>query len=297
MATWIQLHILLTLTYTNVVSAISTESQCSTLHTKEPRRDYRCVSQTDSYTNMIILSRILCTYYCITRKDCVFMNFNVLYGYCLLSTEPCQDYVPDEEFVVTNLGPEPPCLKWVPHTQYNTSNIVPMIPCASDSSYRVCAVGRLGTIHWLPGKYHVLMKHMVSVLDGNTVTTGEKEILDVEDGCRVVWVPYIAGDTLQLKAVMGGYITGRGSDDTDLYLIRTTVNGFIIGGYYNPKTNRGHYEYFGAHELTQMEMLVLRWNANIVLNRCTTAITTGKSLSESVLIRMLHISSTAVYGL
>ena len=272
MATWIQFHILLALIYTDVVAAISTGGQCSTLHTKEPHRNYRCVSQSDSYTNMIIPSRNLCTYYCITRRYCVFVNYNVLYGYCLLSTEPCYDYVPDEEFVVTNLGPEPPCAKWVPHTQYNTANVVPMIPCDFHSSYRVCAVGRLVTTHRLPGKYHVLMKHMVSVLDGNTITTGEKEILDVQDGCQVIWVSYTAGNTLPLRAVVGGYIAGRGSDDTDLYVIRTTHNGLIIDGYYNPKTNRGHYQYFGAHELSQMDMLVLLWSGNRVLNRHITAI-------------------------
>ena len=99
------------------------------------------------------------------------------------------------------------------------------------------------------------MQHMVLDIDDNTVTTGKTELLDVQDGFQVTWVPYTSGDTLPFEAGMGGYITGRGNDDTNTFVIRTTINGLRIGGYYDPKTNHGYYQYHGIYKLTQMHII------------------------------------------
>ena len=116
------------------------------------------------------------------------------------------------------------------------------------------------------------MQHVVSDPDDNTITTGKTELLDVQDDFQVTWVPYTSGDTLPFKAVMGGFITGGGNGDTNTFVIRTTINGLKIGGYYNPKTNRGYCQYHAIYKLTQMDVLVLMWGDNRVLDRRLTAV-------------------------
>ena len=232
-----------------------------------PRYEYFDAIKPDegAYINVTSSLHHICTHHCATHKDCLFVNYNIGKKVCSLSKTPCYEYVADEEFVVTNLGPEPlQCAKWAPYARYTTSNTVTVNPCSTHPAYITCAVGRVvHSTHKLLGKYHDNVHKLWYVADGKVIDvikgTSDVEFLDVENGCQVVWVPYSAGDSLPMRAVAGGYISGGGVADTDLYVIRGGTPGYTVVGYYNPKTLRGYVAHGGTvpQEVMQMELLTL----------------------------------------
>ena len=239
---------------------MSYDNQCRVINAGQLYEGFRCATDAGVYINIASSLQHICVYSCVTRSDCVFVNYDILNGICYLSNAPCYEYVVDEYFEVTDLRPEPPiCIKWVPYGRYNSSNVVTASPCNAASWYATCAVGRavLSTDKLL-GKYHDSARRLWYVLNGDVIEkTDDLEILDVQEVCHVAWVPYSSGNALPERAVVGGYISGGGSADTDLYVIRGRAFDYTIIGHYNPKTLRGHIAYSGPQEITDMEMLTV----------------------------------------
>ena len=257
---WQNACITVALVSNNILFGMSYDNQCRIINAGQPREGSRCATDASVYINIASSLQHICVYSCATRSDCVFVNYDILNEICYLSNTPCYEYVPDEDFEVTYLMPEPPiCIKWVPYTRYASSNVMTANPCNVVSAYATCAVGRavLSTDKLL-GKYHDNVHKLWYVLGDDVIEkTDDLEILDVQEGCHVAWVPYSSGNTLPARAVVGGYISGGGSADTDLYVIRGRALDYTVIGYYNPKTLRGHIGYDGPQELTDMEMLTV----------------------------------------
>ena len=100
-----------------------------------------------------------------------------------------------------------------------------------------------------------------TALNGQTLLSGQKEVLTVVTGCQVGWMPYTAGDVIPKRAVVGGILASGSPSGTDsfLYVIRGQVSGSIVIGYYDSNIEIGYVELGGVQVLTEMEMLVEAW--------------------------------------
>ena len=229
---------------------------CKLLSNVGYKRGFRCRTETDIFTNLTDIPHHLCTHRCMTSRGCILANYNTEQRYCSLSNELCLEYIADDGFVVAYFGSkEALCLKWVSYTLYDDTNTIRATDC--HPILLTCALGRLVSPpdYSLPGKYVNSVQGLWAILDGTETRVGEKEILIIPDGCKVMWVPYTAGDALFSGAIVGGYLARNGG--TDLYIIRARINDLTLFGYYNPIEAMGYVAHVGVYSLTSMEMLVL----------------------------------------
>ena len=131
------------------------------------------------------------------------------------------------------------CVRWIPYTSYANATTVAVANCHSQSRYETCTVGRLvSSLNTVPGKYYDDIQTAWYVLDGVESTNGQIEILDIQDGCQITWIPYNTCDTIPTGAVLGEYLAWKGG--IDLYITRGNVYRLNIIGYYNPVDAIGH---------------------------------------------------------
>ena len=206
----------------------------------EQHYGFRCRTANDIFTNLTDIARHLCTNRCMMLPGCVVINYNMDTRYCLLSKDICEEYNADEKFVVTYFGSkEALCVRWIPYTSYANATTVAVANCHSQSRYETCTVGRLvSSLNTVPGKYYDDIQTAWYVLDGVESTNGQIEILDIQDGCQITWIPYNTCDTIPTGAVLGEYLAWKGG--IDLYITRGNVYRLNIIGYYNPVDAIGH---------------------------------------------------------
>ena len=77
----------------------------------------------------------------------------------------------------------------------------------------------------------------ISPTDMFMVIDGDYELLVVDASCKVTWVDH---DTTSSQAVPEGVLIGGilTATNTLLYVARTTVDGLVSSGYYNPLNGR-----------------------------------------------------------
>ena len=222
------------------------------------RKGFRCRTDTDIFTNLTNIPHHICTHRCMTLRSCILVNYNVEQRYCSLSNELCAEYIADAGFVVAYFGSKDAlCLKWVSYTLYDNANAITAPDCNPAPPLSLCALGRLVSSpdYSVIGKYIVSVQGIWAVLDGAETTVGEKEILNIQDGCGVTWVPYRSGDVLSPGAIVGGYLARNGG--IDLYVIRARITDLTLFGYYNPIEALGYVAHGIVYSITSMEILVL----------------------------------------
>ena len=197
---------------------------------------------------------------CMRRRDCHIVNYNTKRNSCLLSKGVCLALQRDSSFQVNWLGTTPhrECLQWQPPPPPVSGNTTAVTSHTCHQT-ETCSVGRLRiNTHVVPGKYFHGRDDLWSVLNGVEVGHGVKEILTVNHNGQVAWMPFRAGDTLPVGAVAGGHLGDNGSL---LYVMRATAGSLHPFGYYNPLTVLGYLPQHGVVEVTNMDILVLLWNA------------------------------------
>ena len=161
----------------------------------------------------------LCTYRCMMLPGCVLINY-IRGNICLLSNDVCREYMADEEFVVTYYGSkDTSCVKWNSNTIHARATTVAVTGCSLQPQYGTCLVGRLvRPPNTVPGNYYEHDEIISAHWDGTQSWVGEKEILNVQDGCQATWMPLTSGDIIPTDGVVGGYLARDGG--IDLYIIR-----------------------------------------------------------------------------
>ena len=229
-------------------------SLASRLVTQTTRTGVRCiiyngknfVSDTEEYRHCVIRCM---------HKGCPYFNYNIVEKFCQLGDEGCVSLVLDNQYNLTSfVSPVKSCVEWIPAADSDTSHMIRSSTCHSVPPYITCFVGRLiSGLHILPGSYRIGVPLYTS-LNGQGYTSGQKEVLTVGAGCQVGWIPYVAGNVIPTRAVVGGFLAS-GTGFT-LFVIRGQANGYTLFGYYNPNAQNGYVEIDGVHVLTEMEMLV-----------------------------------------
>ena len=216
---------------------------------------YRCVTDSDVYTNITSIPQHICIYQCIARKDCSIANYNIKQHTCYLSNDACGVLAANQDFQVNYLGnvQRSECLQWLPTGTFNSIQAVGSPSC--HQRYPTCYVGRLVSApNILPGKYFRERSMVRSVFDGIGATDGAMEILDVRRGCQVTWMPFSAGDAVPVGAVEGGFLASSGAT---LYVIRAPIENYIVIGYYDPTAITGYVYKSDVYTVIDMELLVL----------------------------------------
>ena len=195
-----------------------------------------------------------CVIHCMD-KGCPFFNYNIAEKFCQLGDESCVSLVFDNQYNLTSFfSPVKSYVEWISAAGSDTSHMIRSSTCHSVPPYDTCFVGRLiSGLHILPGNYRIGVPLYTS-LNGQKYTSGQKEVLSVGAGCQVGWIPYVAGNVIPTRAVVGGFLaSGTGFS---LFVIRGQANGYTLFGYYDTNAQEGYVEVDGVHVLTEMEMLV-----------------------------------------
>ena len=203
---------------------------------------YRCVTDSAVYTTITRIEQHICTYECVIRKECSFVSYNIEQNICHLSNDTCVVLEANQAFRVKYLGNvhRSECLQWLPPATFDSIRTV-VNPLCHDPFPTPCYVGRLlSASNILPGKYFLDPERVWTVLNGDSISTGTMEVLDVHTGCQVTWKPFNAGDAVPVGAVEGGYLSNSG---TNLYVMRAPFGDYTLVGYYDPKTVTGYMSY------------------------------------------------------
>ena len=103
----------------------------------------------------------------------------------------------------------------------------------------------------------------MSLVDGPALVKknldSDVQFLVVSDSCSVVWVPYIAGNSMPLRAVVGG----RKWNDGPLYVAALWTTNADMNkkyGYHDPQSRLGYVDYgTGAATNTNIDIMVEIW--------------------------------------
>ena len=228
---------------------------CQQKHTYQELIGHRCVTDSEVYTNITGVPQHICTYECMIRIDCSIVNYNIEQNTCHLSNDACSVLERDQAFQVNYLGnvQRSECLQWIPTSALGSIGVVSNPYCHTISV--VCDIGRIvASPNVLPGTYFGDGNRVWSMFDGNAFYSETGEILAVQAGCQVTWMPFSAGDTVPEGGVEGGFLASNGAI---LYVMRAPANQFIVFGYYDPVATIGYIPYTAIKTVTEMELLVL----------------------------------------
>ena len=226
---------------------------------------YRCFVGNQIASRTQFLHRYSCRYDCMAREWCSVVNENLAEGYCLLFEGPCFRLIPNSDFqgILISKTKQDACLEWKPFRE--SHNPAKMENSCSDQGY-VAIVGRLfkGS-HLLPG--NGLARNVFTSLNGAMVFGDIQQSLDVQPDCDVTWMPFTGGDLVPEGAMEGGYLDNNGVSQPLYIMSAEGQRGCSVYGYYNPSTGTGYIEYFGVHQFTQMNVLVLNWTWTVINGR------------------------------
>ena len=214
---------------------------CRTTYIQQSLVGYRCVLNNASVvTNLISIEHAQCHLSCMSRSNCIVINYNHVYNHCELGAKMCNYLEPNEEFIVNLYGKDRRnCLEWVPLVEYDPQRAVAFLN--GPLSNNIVAVARVSHSTGIyPGKYQRYRKYKIHVVfdNGNMIIRYDGEVLLVDPGCYTAWLVYSVPNTIPAGAVGGGQIgnetlyVGRGMRQDGRYAI----------GYF--RKNAGFYYYF-----------------------------------------------------
>ena len=195
-----------------------------------------------------------CRYNCITNKSCLYVLHHVTRNYCLVSNGPCLWLEPDIDYnvMVTRTRPAHECLEWTPRTS--------LVNAARRND--TCSPHRIGRAIIQSNKLVGTGgdDEVYTVLNGDYASGAALGWLNVEPGCKVSWIYFTGGDPIPSGAVQGGYLNNSGTRQP-IYVMGAVKSGSscTIYGYYDPGTERGYFEIWGANECTEMYLMIIEW--------------------------------------
>ena len=92
---------------------------------------YRCVTDSEVYTNITSVPQQICIFECMSRKYCSVVNYNIEQNTCYLSNDACRVLGADQAFQMNYLGNihRSECLQWLPTGTFNSIQAVSHPSC------------------------------------------------------------------------------------------------------------------------------------------------------------------------
>ena len=229
-------------------------SKCNVFSNIQVIPGYRCFADRQVYYNITPTHHYSCRHNCITNKLCLYILQHVTKKYCIVSNGPCLWLEPDTDYnvMVIRAKPAHECLEWVPLIglvnagRKQDSCGSHRVGRANIQSNMLVGSGGGGTVY--------------TVLKGGYVSSKAVEWLNVLPGCKVSWIPFTGGGPIPNGAVQGGYLY-NGDTPQSIYVMGAVKGGgsCTTYGYYDPGTGRGHFEYHGVNECTEMYLMIFEW--------------------------------------
>ena len=170
-----------------------------------------------------------CRYMCIQSKSCKAYNYNVIDGTCLRFTSPCAEALDDPimEYMVFREEPADQCYEWV---QYNAGDTIDQRIIHVRENIVISRMQRAGQD--IVGYFVKPQRTCYAVWMGSQFGSSSGypcQLLRIKEGCTILWVPYIARDTIPPRAVMAGQMA---NGDTVFVTKFFTSTVAYIGGHY-----------------------------------------------------------------
>ena len=248
---------------------IYTQDVCTHLITTKPLNGYHCPF--DSGT--VQLSHVpdyICTHYCVSRLQCPLMSYYVNKGICLLHKRLCVQMVQDSEQMFSSIisyqTVKYECISWLPYHLRNISENYRFVHMVyRNKSSHVIRLYHKNEI--LPGRIGNSKVKTVSLADDTSRITvnpdAATEYVVVSDVCSIAWVPYVAGNEIPSRAVVGGQRADGGPlFVAALWTTNDDKEQRYSYGYYDPESRQGHALNSGPRLNASVDMMVEIWVKN-----------------------------------
>ena len=249
-------------------SEVYTKNFRISLIAKKVPDGYYCPA--DNRTVFLSDARHVCTHYCVSEIQCSMLSYHMNGGLCMLHKETCVVMVQATDQVFSyimlyqqqNYG----CVSWLPY-EGNVSDSERLVRMNNGKIIMM-------RIHYnseiLPAR---LLKNSliktVSLVDGPAKVKvnpdSDAEFLVVSDSCSIVWVPYIDGNPMPPRAVVGGRKWNGGPlVVAALWTTSADMNKKYDYGYYDPESKLGYvFANSGPATNTSVDIMMELWDIGL----------------------------------
>ena len=255
--TWI------TLSFLSMGTGVYTKDTCANVITKKTIEGYYCPVDTKT-VQLSHVSRHVCTHYCVTVLQCAMLSYHETKGMCMLQREICLEMVQSTGQVFSSIilygSTKQECITWLPYpgSVPDHERLVVM-----DNGNQVGRFRHNNEI--LPGKIAGSKVKTVSFVNGPTKIddnlTPSVEFLVVSEMCGITWVPYVAGNPMPSRAVVGGRkVDGEPLFVAALWVTTTDMKKKYLYGCYDPDSKLGYVAATSAVESNStVDIMVENW--------------------------------------
>ena len=221
-------HVLL---YFIAIALIHEGLACKIVSTTGPYQGLYCGNYYIRNTSRI--SRQQCTTECMRSKDCYVLSYNNVHEYCLIGDHPCSKVLDSNEFEmqIIKVDKVEECVRWTDDQSAFQPGRVEY-----GSQLAVIRIAEVGA--FLPGKWKQT-RSTAQTATTEAIHSERWQVLLIAEGCTASWLPYDpSSEPLPINVVLGG----RFDDGTPLYVAKGLYGRNYQSGYYNPRTQKIHFE-------------------------------------------------------
>ena len=205
-----------------------------------------------------------CKYHCIQSKFCSAFNYNHTHKSCTRIVNPCAMALsyPDVQYTVFAQRPANQCYEWVFYDSSVTDDVMEDRTIHTDrAGLKVSRLQKDGNdivgylVHGFKNCYGWYVDRQIDSISGLLC-----QYLRVKEGCSLFWVPYIVGQSLPPRSVIGGKMAN--GDVNHVIKFRKLLSAGLIhaAGYFTTGTSYGvgFYDYKKL-TATSMHILIVLW--------------------------------------
>ena len=253
------------ISYVTIGTLAYAKELCTNSITKKLINGYYCSADTNT-VQFYYVPQHLCTHYCISIFQCSMLSYHVNKNLCLLHKDICVEMVQAKQQVFSSIilyqSPINECISWLTSggSIPDSERLVYM------EQYNRHYVGRLHyNYELLPGKIikgsDGMILKTVSLVNGLTAISedihSDMEFLVVSDSCGVTWMPYVIGNQMPTRAVVGGWKSNGGPlFVASLWVTRSDMKSKYRYGYFDPETQLGYAVYSEALSNSSVDIMV-----------------------------------------
>ena len=254
--------------YVTIGTLVYAKDSCTKSITKKLVNGYVCPTDTKT-ANFSYIPQHLCTHYCISIFQCSMLSYYVKQSLCLVLKEICVETKQAKEqvfsWIVLYRPPMNECISWLPY-RGNIPDGKRFVYRGIYSQHYVARLRYENEI--LPGKLvkqsiHMTFKTVNPVRGSNAIHQAPDdnvEFLVVSDTCSVTWIPYVAGNQMPPRAVVGGRKSNGGPlFVASLWVTRTDMKSKYSYGYFDTEKQLGYAYYSEALSNSSVDIMVENW--------------------------------------
>ena len=254
------------LSYQTFGTEVYTNDICNRHITKKLINGYFCPAD-ETTVQLFHVPHHICTHHCVSVLQCSVLSHYVDKRMCLMHKEVCIEMVKDKEHVLSSIILYEPtkhgCISWLPYqgSVPEGERFVRM-----QARFPLILVRSRHNNEILPGRLleGTGVVRIISLVNGpvfiKKVADSAMEFLVVSDICSVAWVPYVTGNPMPARAVVGGR-KGNGEPlfVASLWTTQFTMKQKYFFGHYDPESGLGYTYNGGVNSNSSVDIMVENW--------------------------------------